>query len=50
MERMKVILGEYKGHIIEVTSVFWFSKIVTGKLENGKEMTFHFDEVEKIEE
>lgn len=50
MERMKVILGEYKGHIIEVTGVFWFSKTVTGKLENGTEMAFHFDEVEKIEE
>lgn len=50
IDRMKVILGEYKGHIIEVTGVFWFGKTVTGKLEDGTEIAFSFDEVEQIKQ
>lgn len=50
MERMKVTSGKYKGHIVEITGVFWLSRTVTGKLEDGTEMAFSFDEVQKIDE
>ena len=48
MEKMRVIAGEHKGQIVEVTGIHWFCNTITAILEDGTEYDFAMSELDKI--
>lgn len=50
MPRVKVLIGKYKGKILDTIEIFWTDNTVTCRLEDGDYCEFGFEEVELLEE